>query len=113
MPLTADTFNLIGEEELFKMKNGVRLINTARGGIINEDALCRFLNSGHVAAAAIDTFFEEPYSGPLTGFSNVINTAHIGAMTRASRADMEISATEEVLRFIRGEHLLSEIPAYI
>jgi D-3-phosphoglycerate dehydrogenase / 2-oxoglutarate reductase len=113
LPLTADTFNLIGEEELLRMKDGVRLINTARGGIINEEALCRFLTNGHVAAAAIDTFHEEPYSGSLTGFPNVINTAHIGAMTRASRADMEINATEEVLRFIRGEYLLSEIPAYI
>ena len=113
LPLTADTLNLIGDEELSRMKDGVRIINTARGGIINEDALCRFLTSGHVAAAAIDTFHEEPYSGPLTGFSNVINTAHIGAMTRASRADMEISATEEVLRFIKGVDLQSEIPAYI
>jgi D-3-phosphoglycerate dehydrogenase len=113
LPLTADTLNLIGDEELSRMKSGVRIINTARGGIINEDALCRYLQSGHVAAAALDTFSEEPYVGPLTGLANAINTAHIGAMTRASRADMEISATEEVLRFIEGADLRSEIPTYI
>ena len=77
VPLTKDTYNMITAAQIDKMKKGVFLINTSRGGIINENDLAGSLESEHVAAAAIDTYEIEPYSGPLAKFDNCLNTAHM------------------------------------
>ena len=109
VPLTKDTHNLISLDEINKMKKGAYLINTARGGIINEEALIVALKSGRIAGAAVDTYEVEPYSGDLIKFNNCINTAHMGSMTVDCRKTMEIEATQEAIRFIKGEALLSEV----
>ena len=110
VPLTKDTHNMISLDQINKMKKSVYLINTARGGIINEESLLDALKSDNIAGAAIDTYEEEPYFGDLTKFNNCINTAHMGSMTVDCRSAMEIEATQEAIRFIKGEALLSEVP---
>ena len=110
VPLSAQTRNLIGKEELSIMKPGALLINTARGGIINELDLFEALNANIIAGAAIDVFEKEPYSGPLTKCKDIILTAHMGSMSEDCRTNMEIQATKEVIRFFNKEPLLNEVP---
>ena len=110
LPLTSDTINLITKDEIACMKNNAVLINTSRGGIINEGDLAEALSSNIIYAAAIDTFIEEPYSGPLIGLENCLLTAHMGSMTADCRASMEIQATEEVVRFVNNAALTGVVP---
>jgi len=110
VPLTNDTRNLITNEEMSQMRSGTFLINTARGGIINELDLFNALSSGHLGGAAIDVFEEEPYSGNLASIDQCILTGHIGSMSADCRAQMEIEATEEAIRFILSEPLKSPVP---
>ena len=95
-PNNADTF-ILGKKEIQKMKKGVLIINTARGSFIDEKALCKGLNSGHVGGVGMDVFPQEPYTGKLTDFENVVLTPHIGTLTKESRLDMEIQATQNLL----------------
>ena len=84
VPLTAETRHLIGADEIALMNRGAYLINTARGGLVDEAALIRALESGHLAAAALDVFETEPLPAghPLTRLKNVVLTPHISAGTR-------------------------------
>lgn len=83
VPLTPQTRNLIDREQLARMKKGVRLLNVARGGIINEEALLEAVESGHVAGAALDVFEPEPLmiDSPLRKNDKIILTPHLGAST--------------------------------
>ena len=110
LPLTAETINLITKEEISYMRSNVILINTSRGGIINESDLANALKSDKLYAAAIDTFIDEPYTGPLVGVDNCLLTAHMGSMTADCRASMEIQATEEIVRYINNAALLGIVP---
>jgi D-3-phosphoglycerate dehydrogenase len=110
IPLTLDTFNLITKKEISLMKSGVILINTSRGGIINENDLADALLDEKVSSAAIDAFEKEPYFGRLASLDNCILTAHMGSMTVDCRSLMEIQATEEIVRFVKGENLIGGVP---
>lgn len=110
VPLTAQTRNLVTKKEMARMKPGALLINTARGGVINEQDLFEALQSGHLGGAAIDVFEQEPYSGNLAELDRCLLTAHMGSMSVDCRTRMEIEATEEVVRFIQGEPLQSQVP---
>ena len=110
VPLTAGTRNLITKEEISFMQQGTLLINTARGGIINELDLFDALQSQHLGGAAVDVFEQEPYSGNLAGLDQCILTAHMGSMSIDCRNRMEIEAVEEAVRFMRGEPLHSPVP---
>ncbi len=110
LPLTATTRNLIRKEQLLMMKPDAVLINTARGGIINEQDLAAVMRTGHLSGAAIDVFEREPYSGDLTGIERCLLTAHMGSMSVDCRTRMEIEATQEAVRFVGGEQLLSPVP---
>lgn len=110
VPLTPDTRGLIRESDLRSAKADALLINTARGGIINEADLARVLRSGHLAGAAIDVFDHEPYAGELITIDRCVLTAHMGAMSEDCRARMEIEATEEAVRCLRGEPLTGLVP---
>ena len=81
VPLTRDTRHLIGEEAFARMKTGVRLVNCARGGVIDEAALLRAIEAGKVAMAALDVFEKEPLpaDSPLRGHDRIITTPHLGA----------------------------------
>jgi D-3-phosphoglycerate dehydrogenase / 2-oxoglutarate reductase len=110
VPLDIETKNMITIEEMSLMKKNAFLINTSRGGIINERDLCIALQEKLIAGAAIDVFEDEPYSGDLVKYDNCILTAHMGSMTSDCRASMEIEATEEVIRFIKGDILQGKVP---
>jgi len=111
LPLTLRTRNLIGERELAKFKKDSFLINTSRGGIVDEKALWEALHDGPLAAAAIDVFEKEPYDGPLKDLPNCLLTSHMGSMSSDCRTRMEVEATEEAIRFILGKPLLSPVPS--
>lgn len=110
LPLTPITRNLIGREQLQMMKPDAVVINTARGGIINEQELAAVMRAGHLGGAAIDVFEREPYSGELVGVERCLLTAHMGSMSVDCRTRMEIEATQEAVRFVSGQHLLSPVP---
>jgi D-3-phosphoglycerate dehydrogenase len=98
LPRTADTIGLLGDPELHLVKPEVRIVNAARGGIIDEAALARALASGRVAAAALDVYAREPCTdSPLFGFDNVVVTPHLGAST----AEAQEKAGTDVARSIR------------
>ena len=93
----ADELPLIGEDEIKILKRGVMIINTSRGDIIDEAALCEGLASGKVSAVGMDVFLEEPYKGKLIDFDNVVLTPHLATLTKESRLEMEIQATQNLL----------------
>jgi D-3-phosphoglycerate dehydrogenase len=111
LPLTPRTKNLIGSRELAMFKKDSLLINTSRGGIVNESALWEALHLGPLAAAAVDVFEKEPYSGPLSNLPNCLLTSHMGSMSQDCRTRMEVEATEEAIRFVLGKPLFSPVPA--
>ena len=110
LPLTKNTKNMIRAEHIALMKPDAILINTARGGIINELDLANALNAGHLHGAAMDVFDSEPYTGPLADIERCILTSHMGSMTVDCRTRMEIEATEEAVRFLKGLPLEREVP---
>ena len=112
LPLTLHTKNLVSEAEIETMKSDALLINTARGGIINEQALAAALAIDRIGGAAIDVFEDEPYRGPLATFDNCILTAHMGSMSEDCRSRMEIEAVDEALRFVKSEPLLNPVPEF-
>jgi D-3-phosphoglycerate dehydrogenase len=97
-PLTGDTRHLIGEAELARTKPGVRLINCARGGIIDEVALVRGLESGHIGGAGIDVFEREPLPAdhPLLRFEQVVLTPHLGAATDEAQSAVALAIADQV-----------------
>jgi D-3-phosphoglycerate dehydrogenase len=96
---------LLSKPQFDAMKAGSRLVNTARGYLVDEAALSDALRSGHLTAAALDVFETEPYSGPLVQFPQVLCTPHIGTLTHASRRAMELKAAENVIDFMEGAKL--------
>ncbi|PYS08209.1 MAG: lactate dehydrogenase [Acidobacteria bacterium] len=110
LPLTQITNRLITEREIGMMKPSAFIINTSRGGIVDESALATALTSGCLAGAAIDVFDREPYSGVLTDIEPCILTCHMGSMSEDCRAAMETEALEDVLRFVRGDPLKQPVP---
>lgn len=89
---------VLGERELQRMKKGAWLVNAARGGLVDERALCAALESGHLSGAALDVFEKEPYSGRLAELDNVILTPHIGSYAKESRIEMERQSVENLLK---------------
>jgi D-3-phosphoglycerate dehydrogenase / 2-oxoglutarate reductase len=110
LPLTVKTKNMIRKEHLLSMKADAIIINTSRGGIINENNLYEVLKSGHLSGAAIDVFDNEPYNGNLKNIERCLLTAHMGSMSVDCRTRMEIEATEEAVRFLTGKTLKSLVP---
>jgi D-3-phosphoglycerate dehydrogenase len=106
LPLNVQTRDLIGKMALSEMKDGVRIVSAARGGIIDENALLTALNSGKVAAAALDVFATEPPGATeLVRHPRVIATPHIAAQTIEAQARAAEDISHEVLAALRGEPL--------
>jgi D-3-phosphoglycerate dehydrogenase len=104
IPSTPETRELIGTEELAMMKPGARLINTARGDIVDQGALYGALTSGHLAGAALDVWSVEPPEGnPLVRLENVIATVHLGGESLEAQLRMSQMATDGVLSVVKGE----------
>ena len=110
LPLTMQTRNMIGRTQLMQMKPDALLINTSRGGIINEPELTQVLNSGHLGGVAIDVFTHEPYTGELAAIPRCLLTCHMGSMSVDCRTRMEIEATEDAVRFLTGQPVRSPVP---
>ncbi|MBA7612404.1 Glyoxylate/hydroxypyruvate reductase B [subsurface metagenome] len=109
-PLTAETENLIGKEELGQMKKSAFLINTARGGIVNEKALFQALKKKWIAGAALDVFLEEPPPSdhPLFGLENIVLSPHMASLTRECVVTMARVVAQGVLDVLGGKR-----PQYI
>ncbi|WP_440954364.1 phosphoglycerate dehydrogenase [Methanosarcina sp. Mfa9] len=102
-PLIKETRNILDDEQFALMKEGVRIINCARGGIISEEALARALESGKVAGAAFDVFINEPpFDSPLMNFDNVILTPHLGASTEEAQVNVAVDIAHEVISVLQG-----------
>nr|WP_232012939.1 phosphoglycerate dehydrogenase [Campylobacter insulaenigrae] len=102
-PKTKETTNMISYEEINKMKDGVRLINCARGGLYNEQALCDGLKNNKIAWLGIDVFDKEPATNhPFLDFENISVTSHLGANTLESQENISIQACEQALNAARG-----------
>jgi D-3-phosphoglycerate dehydrogenase / 2-oxoglutarate reductase len=110
VPLTHLTKNMVRKEQLHSMKEDAIIINTSRGGIINEQDLYDVMQAGHLSGAAIDVFNIEPYNGPLREIQRCLLTAHMGSMSVDCRTRMEIEATEEAVRFLTGKPLEGVVP---
>ncbi|MFC5604580.1 phosphoglycerate dehydrogenase [Sporosarcina koreensis] len=103
-PLLKETRHLINEEAFAKMKDGVQIINCARGGIIDEDALYGAIVSGKVAGAALDVFEMEPFvDHPLLTLPEVIATPHLGASTVEAQESVAVDVSQDVVNFFKGE----------
>jgi D-3-phosphoglycerate dehydrogenase / 2-oxoglutarate reductase len=100
-PLTDQTRNILSRDALAKAKKGVRIINCARGGLIDETALKDALDSGQVAGAALDVFAQEPATAsPLFGTPNFISTPHLGASTNEAQVNVAIQVAEQMADFL-------------
>ena len=118
-PLTKETRHILSSREFAKMKDGVRVINCARGGIIDEKALYEAILTGKVAGAALDVFEEEPpVNNPLIGLPQVVVTPHLGASTVEAQENVAVDVSEEILKVLRGEPFknavnLPSVPAHV
>jgi len=102
-PKNTETIGMIDKEEIDKMKNGVILINCARGGLFNEEALLEGLTNGKIAKAGIDVFNKEPATDhPLLDLDNVTVTPHLGANTKESQKNIAIQAAENAIAAAKG-----------
>ena len=110
LPLTLKTKNLLNITELRKVKSDAIIINTSRGGIINEKDLFEFLLTNPTNQAAIDVFETEPYFGELIKLDNCILTSHMGSMSEDCRLLMEIEACNEVSHYMKGHSFNNLIP---
>jgi D-3-phosphoglycerate dehydrogenase len=100
-PLTEQTKNILDAKAIAKMKDGVRIINCARGGLVDEEALAEALKSGKVAGAAFDVFVEEPAtSNVLFGLPNFIATPHLGASTTEAQENVALQVAEQISAYL-------------
>src|SRR5207244_3379953 len=100
----------IGPRELGIMKPDAILINTARGGIVDEAALAAALRARPKFSAAIDVFEEEPYAGELVTLENCLLSSHMGSCTGDCRLQMEMEAAREVVRYFNGQAFATPVP---
>jgi D-3-phosphoglycerate dehydrogenase len=104
LPRTPETLGLIGEKELATVKPGLRIVNAARGGLIDEQALADALREGRVAGAGLDVYVTEPITdSPLFGFDNVVATPHLGASTAEAQDKAGLSVARSVKLALQGE----------
>jgi D-3-phosphoglycerate dehydrogenase / 2-oxoglutarate reductase len=102
VPLLDSTRNLLSRERLESMRPGVRIINAARGGLIDEEALAELLDSGHIAGAALDVLAQEPPGSdhPLVGRDNVILTPHLGASSHEAQFNVAVDIARQIADFL-------------
>jgi D-3-phosphoglycerate dehydrogenase len=105
VPLTKETTNLIGKATLAKMKPTAILVNTARGGIVDEAAVAEAVTAGRLAGVGLDVVVDEPLkpSHPLNGVPNILLTAHVAGVTEEAMMRMARDSAEDILRVLRGE----------
>ncbi len=102
LPLTEETRGIIGREAIAAMRDGARIVNAARGALVDEDALGEALRSGKLAGAALDVFSEEPYTGPLLELDDVVVTPHLAASTEEAQDRAGVIVAEQVAAALEG-----------
>jgi len=102
LPLTPETRGFLGRDAIAKLPDGARVVNAARGELVDEDALADALRSGKLAAAALDVFSEEPYSGPLLELDSVVVTPHLAASTEEAQDRAGVIVAEQVAAALEG-----------
>jgi D-3-phosphoglycerate dehydrogenase len=102
LPLTAETRGFLDRAAIAKLPEGARVINAARGELVDEEALAEALRSGKLAAAALDVYSEEPYSGPLLALDNVVVTPHLAASTEEAQDRAGVIVAEQVAAALEG-----------
>ena len=101
VPFTDQTANILSRENIAKLKKGVRIVNCARGGLVDEEALAEALKSGHVAGAAFDVFAVEPATeSPLFNLPNVVVTPHLGAATTEAQENVALQVAEQMSDYL-------------
>lgn len=111
MPLTKDTKHMLGKDAFSRMKDGVRVFNCARGGIIEEAALIEALHSGKVAAAGLDVYEDEPppADSPLRGIPNLVLTPHLGASTIEAQENVGIDVARQMIEALKGGMVMNAL----
>ncbi len=111
MPLTKDTKHMLGKDAFSRMKDGVRVFNCARGGIIEEAALIEALQSGKVAAAGLDVYEDEPppADSPLRGIPNLVLTPHLGASTIEAQENVGIDVARQMIEALKGGMVMNAL----
>lgn len=111
MPLTAETKHILNADAFARMKDGVRVFNCARGGIIEEAALIDALNSGKVAAAGLDVYEDEPPAedSPLRGITNLVLTPHLGASTKEAQENVGIDVAKQMIETLKGGMVINAL----
>jgi len=102
LPLTSETRGFLDREAIAKLPEGARVINAARGELVDEEALIEALRSGKLAAAAVDVYAEEPYAGPLLELDNVVVTPHLAASTEEAQDRAGVIVAEQVVAALEG-----------
>jgi D-3-phosphoglycerate dehydrogenase len=102
LPSTPETRGVLGREAFAKMKDGARLVNAARGNLVDDEALIEAIRSGKLAGAALDVFSEEPYSGPLLELDEVVVTPHLAASTEEAQDRAGVIVAEQVAAALEG-----------
>ncbi|HYV85887.1 MAG TPA: phosphoglycerate dehydrogenase [Patescibacteria group bacterium] len=112
LPLTPETRHLIGAAQLKRCRRGVRIINVARGGVIDEQALAEAVRSGHVAGAALDVFEKEPPVGsPLLELDAVVMTPHLGASTEEAQEKVAVRIAEQMVAYLKEGRVINAVNA--
>lgn len=112
LPLTNETRGMLNAERIATMKKGVRIINCARGGVIDEAALAEAIKAGHVAGAAIDVFAKEPLdfeTSPLIGLPNVVLTPHLGASTKEAQVGVAVDVAHGIINALTGQPVTTAV----
>ena len=110
IPLTKETKYIVGENAFSLMKDGVRVINCARGGVLDEQALYNAMKAGKVAGAALDVFEKEPNTdSPLYEFDNFIATPHLGASTKEAQLSVAVDVSESIVAALKGDFVKNTV----
>lgn len=110
LPMTKESKHLLGKDAFEMMKPGVRIINCARGGIVDEEALYEAMKSGKVAGAAMDVFEKEPNTeSPLLQLNNFIATPHLGASTKEAQLSVAVDVAEDLVSALRGDFVKNTV----
>lgn len=106
-PYSRENHHLLDAAAFAQMKQGAIVINAARGGLVDETALANALETGQISAAALDSFEQEPYQGPLLTCDNIVLTSHIGSLAQEARQNMEIEAALHLLQGLAKAGVIS------
>ena len=110
LPINENTNNIISSENIFKMKKGSILINCARGGLVDENAVVDAIQKNHLSAAAFDVYLEEPaLSNPLFGLKNVICTPHLGASTKEAKINCAVMAANQIKDYLLNGNIINSV----